>query len=73
MRDDNPKHNPLARRKMRGKWIGGVFVPYHLLMEAQRRRIEYMMREAIVGHGRLSFWQRIKAWLKNLWRGINRK
>ncbi len=70
MKNNNPKHNPEARRKNQGKWIGGVWIPSVLLREAQKRRIEYMMREAIVGYGKVSFWQRIKNWLKKLWQKL---
>lgn len=68
MADQNPKHNPNARRKMRGKWIGGMFIPYHLLMEAQKRRIELLQKEIIrQTYKRLPFWIRLKLRIQWLW------
>ncbi len=42
---ENPKKNPLARRKNKPRLINGVYVPADLLAEAQGRRIEKIQRE----------------------------
>ncbi len=43
---ENPKKNPLARRKNKPRLINGVYISADLLAEAQRRRIEKIQREA---------------------------
>jgi hypothetical protein len=69
---NNPKKDWWAKRNNKTRIIGGVPIPANLLREAQRRRIEYMMRETIVGYGKFSFWQRTKGWFKKLWQKIKR-
>ncbi len=60
---DNPKHNPLARRRNRPRYIGGVLIPPDILAEAQRRRIELLRKEmAQQVRYRLPRWLRL--WLK---------
>lgn len=69
---DNPKKNPLARRKNRPRLINGAFISPELLAEAQKRRIEMLQHEivhqAFMG---LPFWKRwwirIAYRIRNLW------
>lgn len=75
MQNINPKHNPEARRKMRGRWIGGVFVSPFLLKKAQEMRIERVKREVVrQAFEGLPFWVRwklkIQFFLKNLWQKL---
>jgi len=70
---NNPKKDWWAKRNNRTKNIGGVPISPALLREAQKRRIEYMMKEAITGHGKVSLWQKIKNFLIKLWQKLFRK
>ncbi len=75
---DNPKKNPLARRKNRPRLIGGAYIPADLLAEAQKRRIEMVEREiATQTYLALPFqrrvWIRIKLFFINLWKKIRRQ
>jgi hypothetical protein len=75
---DNPKKNPLARRKNRPRLIGGAYIPADLLAEAQKRRIEMVEREiATQTYLALSLrrrvWIRIKLFFINLWKKIRRQ
>ena len=75
---DNPKKNPLARRKNRPRLIGGAYIPADLLAEAQKRRIEIVEREiATQTYLALSLqrrvWIRIKLFFINLWKKIRRQ
>lgn len=75
---DNPKKNPLARRKNRPRLIGGAYIPADLLAEAQKRRIEMVERE-IATQTYLALpiqrrvWIRIKLFFINLWKKIRRQ
>ena len=75
---DNPKKNPLARRKNRPRLIGGTYIPADLLAEAQKRRIEIVERE-IATQTYLALplqrrvWIRIKLFFINLWKKIRRQ
>ncbi len=75
---DNPKKNPLARRKNRPRLIGGAYIPADLLAEAQKRRIEMVEREmatqtylALPLRRRVRI--RIKLFFINLWKKIRRQ
>ena len=75
---DNPKKNPLARRKNRPRLIGGAYIPADLLAEAQKRRIEMIEREmatqaylALPLRRRVRI--RIKLFIINLWKKIRRQ
>ncbi len=65
MENLNPKHNPLSKRKNKGKWIGGQFIPAQILKRAQRERLTMMAREII--KRRLGWRRRLYYWLKSLW------
>lgn len=72
---DNPKKNPLARRKNKPRLIGGMYIPADLLAEAQKRRIEIVEREVATHlYQGLPFWIkaliRIKLFFINLWKKI---
>lgn len=72
---DNPKKNPLARRKNRPRLIAGMYIPADLLAEAQKRRIEMVEREVATRfYQQLPFgvraWIRIKLFFINLWKKI---
>lgn len=75
---DNPKKNPLVRRKNKPRLIGGAYIPADLLAEAQKRRIEMVEREiAMQTYLALPFrrrvWIRIKLFFINLWKKIRRQ
>ncbi len=75
---DNPKKNPLARRKNRPRLIGGAYIPADLLAEAQKRRIEMVEREmATQAYLTLPFRRRVRIRIKlffiNLWKKIRRQ
>ena len=75
---ENPKKNPLARRKNKPRLINGIYIPADLLAEAQRRRIEKIQREAesqyyhslpLVTRLRI----RLKIFIKRLWIKMQKK
>ena len=75
---ENPKKNPLARRKNKPRLINGVYIPADLLAEAQKRRIEKIQREAVNHYYHsLSLLARIKIRLKilikRLWTKMQKK
>lgn len=75
---DNPKKNPLARRKNRPRLIGGAYIPADLLAEAQKRRIEMVEREIATQTYlalplRRRVWIRIKLFFINLWKKLRRQ
>lgn len=75
---DNPKKNPLARRKNRPRLINGAYIPADLLAEAQKRRIEMIQREAAGQYYRaLPFtaraWIRIKVFFIRLWTKLKKQ
>lgn len=65
MENLNPKHNPLAQRKNKGKWIGGQFIPAKILRMAQNERMAEMARKII--RRRMGWRKRLYYWLKSLW------
>lgn len=72
---NNPKHNPLARRKNRPRYIGGVLIPADILAEAQRRRVELMLKETAQLEYQniplwLRLWLKIKFWIIKTWKKI---
>ncbi len=74
-RSDNPKKNPLVRRKNRPRLIDGMYISADLLAEAQKRRIEIVEREVATRfYQQLPFvvraWIRIKLFFINLWKKI---
>lgn len=75
---DNPKKNPLARRKNRPRLIGGAYIPADLLAEAQKRRIEMVEREMTTqAYLELPLRRRVRIRIKlffiNLWKKIRRQ
>jgi hypothetical protein len=75
---ENPKKNPLARRKNKPRLINGIYIPADLLAEAQRRRIEKIQREAAgQSYKSLPLLTRIKIRLKilikRLWTKMQKK
>lgn len=66
---NNPKHDWWAKRKSRGRWIGGRFLSAELLQRARRERIAMM--ETVT---KLKWWQRIYIVLiiifKRAWRKL---
>ena len=75
---ENPKKNPLARRKNKPRLINGIYIPADLLAEAQRRRIEKIQREAVSQYyhslplaTRLRI--RLKIFIKRLWTKMQKK
>lgn len=78
MRPDNPKKNPLVRRKNRPRLIGGIYIPPELLAEAQKRRIEMAEREVATQIYqslplRIRAWVRIRLFFITLWKKIQRQ
>lgn len=70
---NNPKKDWWAKRKNKGKWIGGIFISNALLLKAQKERIELMKKEILVGKQRSGFWEKIKMWFGKIWRKISSK
>jgi hypothetical protein len=75
---ENPKKNPLARRKNKPRLINGIYIPPDLLAEAQRHRIEKIQREAVNQYyyslpllARIKI--RLKILIKRLWIKMQKK
>ena len=75
---ENPKKNPLARRKNKPRLINGVHISADLLVEAQKRRIEKIQREAVAQYyhslpllTRIKI--RLKILIKRLWTKMQKK
>jgi len=71
MENSNPKHNPETRRRNRGKWIGGCYIPQEALIQA--KKIIRQRTEVIKKVEELTRWQKFILKLKKVWHEIKSK